>query len=226
MKSNYPEYAGTFMEAVPQASLMRDYHPLLIPGLLQTQGYAFALLRASNPMETEDYVSSLAEKRIERQEVVSGSDTPVIWAIITESVIRSLEGDPEIMAEQADHLLRLMREGRVRLQVIPATVRFRDHPGLDGPFTLLSLPDHREVAYVEGPGSGSLVSDTKTVEKLSLKFGILQSVALPPEQTKEFLKKVRGKVDGHKKLAQVELQQWGRGTLRRSEGNSEDSGGP
>jgi hypothetical protein len=225
LRDSYPAYAGTFMEAVPQASLMRDYHPLLIPGLIQTEGYARALLRASNPMETEDYVCSLVEKRMQRQELINESDTPIIWVIITENVIRALEGDPEVLAEQLDHLLALMGTGRVRLQVIPATVRFRDHPGLDGPFTILSLPDHREVAYVEGPGSGSLISDAKPVEKLSLKFGILQSVALAPEQTKEFLKKVRGQVDGHQKVAQVELQQWGRRALRGGNGDSADDQG-
>ncbi|WP_338045267.1 helix-turn-helix domain-containing protein [Nocardiopsis salina] len=222
LRSSYPEYAGTFMEAVPQASLLRDYHPLLVPGLLQTRDYAYALIKASNPMETEDFALDLVEKRIARQEVVHRSSSPVIWTIITEGVIRDLEGDPDILTTQVDHLIELMDRGRVRLQVVPATVRFREHPGLDGAFSLLSLPNRQEVLYAEGPVSGSMVTDSGMVEWMSLKFGSLQSVALPPNETREFLKEVRGKVDGHTKLAQVELQQWGRGPLRGGPGGPAD----
>ncbi|GAA1979384.1 hypothetical protein GCM10009799_00650 [Nocardiopsis rhodophaea] len=75
------------------------------------------------------------------------SATRLNWAIVTESVIRNLEDDPEILLPQVDRLLALMDAGRIRLQVIPVTVRFRDHPGLDGPFIILSLPDGRGRLY-------------------------------------------------------------------------------
>ena len=223
--ASYPEYAGSFMEALPHASMMREYHPLVVPGLLQTEDYARAFVRASNPMETEDYVERLVEVRMRSQDLLTDSDRPVIWAIITEIVLRSLASNPGILLGQINRLLDLMESGRVRLQLIPDAVAFDTHPGMDGPFIILSLPDRQEVAYIEGVVAGTMITKHESVERLSLKFGSLQSFALSPIETAEYLKEIRGKADGYH-MAHVQLQQreW-RGMLG-GRGDSADGSTP
>ncbi|WP_083926741.1 helix-turn-helix domain-containing protein [Nocardiopsis valliformis] len=221
----YPEYAGSFMEALPHALMMRDYHPMLVPGPLQAEEYVRAFCRSSNPMETEDRIDRLVEQRMRHQELLTESDRPVIWTIITESVLSCLVHTPDILHAQVDRLLELTGSGRVQLQVIPGTVRFDEHPGMDGPFTILSLPDRQEVAYIEGVISGNLITEPEAVERLSLKFGSLQGVALSPGQTTEYLKNVRGEINGQHSVAHLELQQRGWWPLRGSSGDSPNGAG-
>lgn len=221
----YPEYAGSFMQALPHALMMRDYHPMVVPGLLQCEPYIRAFCRANNPMETDDYIDRVVEQRLQRQELLMESDRPVIWAIITEAVLGSLVQTPDILGKQVERLLELTSSGRVQLQVIPANVRFDEHPGMDGPFTILSLPDRQEVAYLEGAASGDLVTESAEVERLSLKFGSLQGVALSPGQTTEYLKNVRGEIDGQHSVAHLELQQRAGWSLRGGGGDSPNGAG-
>jgi hypothetical protein len=220
-RASYPEYAGDFFQAVPQASVMRDYHPLLVPGPLQTEEYARATLRAGNQLATEDEVLRLVETRMQRQEELAETETPVMWAIITEAVIRQLASDPDILLGQVNKLLELSEAGRVRLQVLPSNVGIRHHPGLSGPFTILSFADKPDVVYVEGVGSGSMISDPEKVEEISFKFGSLQAAALSPEQAVDLLESIKGEFNGSR-LAQVQLQQSGRRTLRGDRENSAD----
>ncbi|MDT0330880.1 helix-turn-helix domain-containing protein [Nocardiopsis lambiniae] len=221
----YPEYAGSFMQALPHALMMRDYHPMIVPGLLQSESYIRAFCRANNPMETDDYIDRVVEQRLRRQELLIESDRPVIWAIITESVLSCLAHTPGILLEQTSRLLELVGSGRVQLQVILAGVRFDEHPGMDGPFTILSLPDRQEVAYIEGAASGNLITESAEVERLALKFGSLQGVALSPGQTTEYLKNVRGEIDGQHSVAHLELQQRAGWPLRGGGGDSPNGSG-
>lgn len=222
-KAAYPEYAGSFLEALPHALVMRAYHPMVVHGLLQTEDYARAFCRANNPFDTDDYIERLVEQRMRRQELLTESDRPIIWTIVAEYALGCLRSTPGILLGQIDRLLELTGSGRVRLQLIPGTVPFDQHPGTDGPFTILSLPDRQEVAYIEGVISGNLITEPEAVERLSLKYGGLQSSALSTAQTTEYLKNVRGEIDGQQSyLAQKQLQQRERRGVRGGGGNPDD----
>ncbi|GAB3211202.1 helix-turn-helix domain-containing protein [Marinactinospora thermotolerans] len=212
-KAGYPEYAGDFLEAVPLASIMRDYHPTLIPGPLQTEAYAHATLKAGSALATEEEVAVLVAARMERQHTLLEAGSPAIWAIIDEDVIRRLTSDPDILLGQLDKLLELSESGRADIQIVPSSVSIRRHPGLSGPLTILSFTDKPDVVYVEGFGSGNLISDPETVEEISLVFGKIQAAAYPPEQTVDLLKQIRGEFNGTG-LAHVQLQQWPGRALR------------
>ncbi|WP_268805684.1 helix-turn-helix domain-containing protein [Marinactinospora thermotolerans] len=188
-RAAYPEYAGDFFQAVPTATVMRDYHPTLIPGPLQTEEYAWATIKAGSHLATDDEISRLVNSRMQRREELSASRNPAIWAIITEITVKHLATDPGILAGQVELLLELS-ESRVRLQVLPWSVGIRYHPGLSGPFTVLSFADKADIVYVEGVGTGNLISDPQKVEEIRFRFGTLQAAALSPEQTSTFLQNI------------------------------------
>ncbi|MGI5119864.1 DUF5753 domain-containing protein [Marinactinospora thermotolerans] len=134
-----------------------------------------------------------------------GTD-PVIWAIIPEAAIRRLANDPDILSGQVGKLLEPVDSGRVELQVAPAGLGVRRHPGPSGPFTILSFIDETDVVYVEGAGSGNLFSGSDTAEEMTLLFGESQAAALSPDRTVKPLGRIRGGVNGSR-LEQVQLQQ-------------------
>ncbi|WP_333563788.1 helix-turn-helix domain-containing protein [Nocardiopsis endophytica] len=222
-RANYPEYAGEAVESEPVATLIRDYQPLLIPGLLQTEPYARATLRAGNALATEDEITRLVNARMERQRVITESDSPVMWVILDEGAVRRRSDDPGVMYGQLGHLIELVLSKRVRIQIVPADTTLDDHPGLSGPFTLMSFRDKPDVAYVEGVGTGGTIVEAEAVEAVSLIFGGLQSAALSPTGTAAFLERLRGEFDGTR-LAHVQLHEPAGRDLRR--GGGDPSGGP
>lgn len=186
-----PAYATTFFGALPHASLLRDYHPLLVPGLLQSEAYARATIKAGSVRATEEEIEKLVEARMQRQEEVARSRL-AMWAIVAEQVIRHLEQDPDLLESQVERLLSAVDTGRVELQVLPSTLSIRRHPGLSGAFSVLTFSFQPDVMYVEGPGSGTMITDAAVVEETTLAFGKIQAAALSPEQTVDFLKQIRG----------------------------------
>ncbi|PRY01565.1 helix-turn-helix protein [Allonocardiopsis opalescens] len=184
----YPKYAESFFDAMRHASIMRVYHPTLIPGVLQTQEYARTIIRAANTISDDETIDDLVFARMERRkEVVTESRRPVIWVILDEGAIWRMRDDPGILRGQVRLLIDLVESGRIELQTVPTGVGIRRHPGLSGPFTILSFKDASDTVYVEGVGSGSLISKRETVEEISFKFGKLQAVALPVDQSLKLL---------------------------------------
>jgi len=125
------------------AQIIRQFAPLLVPGLLQTEDYTRALLHDAFDFP-EKKIERLVEARTERQELLSRDDAPEAFYIIDEAVVRRLVGGPDVMRNQLQHLLRLSELPNVTLQVIPFEVGA--HQGLQGPFVLLEFGEQVEPA--------------------------------------------------------------------------------
>lgn len=178
-------YAVAYIDAVPTAQLVREYHPTLLPGLLQTEGYARAAIRAGDPLASAERVAELVHRRMDRQGVLNSPD-PRVWTVVPEWVVAAL--DRHIRPQQVVRLVDLVEAGRVQVQVIPESLPMSMHPGLDGPYSLLTMPGGREVGYTEGVNSGGIITDASIVEKLSIRFSALQGVSLSPMESLKWLK--------------------------------------
>lgn len=92
-------------ELEQDAISIRSYQPLLVPGLLQTEGYARAVLATGGlvpPVEVEQIVAG----RLRRQSILTAAAPPQLVAVIDEVVLRRLVGDRAVMADQLTHLVR------------------------------------------------------------------------------------------------------------------------
>lgn len=181
----YPEGLEELVEAEPHATMIREYNPLLVPGLVQTEAYASTILRAGNPLVSESELTRLVESRVARRELLDADPRPVVWQIVDEVVIKRPVGDAQIMYQQIGLLLDLIENRRIRFQVVPFSTRH--HPGLSGPFKVLSFQDRTDVVYVETVAQGEMVGDPELVGPITLLFSTLQGVALSPEQSFELL---------------------------------------
>jgi transcriptional regulator with XRE-family HTH domain len=143
-----PNWVEPYFALEAAASFIRTWELQSIPGLLQTEAYAQAIIRLGDAVTDED-VQRRAEARLARQDILDRGNQFQLWAVIDEAALRRPIGGKAVMREQLRHLLRMAEHPAVTLQVL--SFRTNEHPALGGPFTILRFaePDLRDVVYME-----------------------------------------------------------------------------
>ncbi|WP_406200915.1 MULTISPECIES: Scr1 family TA system antitoxin-like transcriptional regulator [unclassified Streptomyces] len=180
-KSRYPEHFAEAAEAEAQATAIRQYAPLLIPGLLQTPAYAHAVNRAYDPTAPEETIDEWVAGRMERTRLLDHPTTPLLWMVLDEAALRRKTGGQEVMAEALRHVAGLARRSRVIVQVLPFSAGA--HKAMDGSLKLMDFQDAPPLVYFEGPGTGRLEDDPATVAQLRFTFELLTASSLSPEKS-------------------------------------------
>jgi len=178
-------FTGTYVGLEAEASAMRTYEPQIIPGLLETEDYTRALIRAglvrADPAEIERRV----EARLARQEILRRPDALAIWAVLDEPAIRRPVGGPAVMSAQLQHLIEVTAtpNSKITLQILPLAVG--SHPGLSGPFVILDFPSAEDpsVVYLETATDGLYLEETAEIERYTLMFDHLRSSALSSSES-------------------------------------------
>ena len=142
----FPASFRPFVPHEAEATALRSYENSLVPGLFQTEAYARAVL-STRPNTAEDQIEELVAARIQRQEVLSREEPPLIWSLIDEAALHREVGTPEIMNGQLLHLADLSRRPNVTIQVVPYSAG--PHSGLLGAFVIAELDDSPPIAYLE-----------------------------------------------------------------------------
>ncbi|MDR3084031.1 MAG: helix-turn-helix transcriptional regulator, partial [Streptomyces sp.] len=117
-----------------------SYDPLLVPGLLQTEGYARAVFAGHCPPQSEEAVDRLTEARLARQKLLGRVPLVELSFVVGEEALRNPLAEPRVMREQWQRLLEVGRLRNVEVQVMPAAPGF--HAGLNGPFVVLETAQH------------------------------------------------------------------------------------
>jgi transcriptional regulator with XRE-family HTH domain len=113
-------FTGSYVALEDEASAMRLYCPELVPGLLQTEAYARAVIRAVRPGYDEESVERRVAARLTRQKMLLGrASPPELVLVLNEAVLRRLVGDAHVMAAQLEALHTAAQQRRVSLQVLP-----------------------------------------------------------------------------------------------------------
>ncbi|MFE7239695.1 helix-turn-helix domain-containing protein [Streptomyces sp. NPDC057580] len=178
-KSKYPDHFAEAAEAEAVAKTIKEYASQLIPGLLQTEAYARAVFRAYQPTAPENVIDDLTTVRLDRAHLLSDPTTPLVWAVLDEAVLRREVGGPAAMAEALHHILKLARERRIIVQVLPFGAGA--HMAMEGPLKLMSFEDAPPLAYLQGLGTGQLQDDPATVRHYELTYDLVVASALSPE---------------------------------------------
>ncbi|MFI6148205.1 Scr1 family TA system antitoxin-like transcriptional regulator [Streptomyces sp. NPDC051109] len=187
-KSKYPDHFAAAAEAEALAKTIREYAPLIIPGLLQTEAYARAVFRAYKPTATAEIIDELVANRLARAALLSDPTTPLLWCVLDEAVLRREVGGPTVMAEALRHVATLIRSHRLIAQVVP--FRTGAHASLGGPLRLMAFDDAPPLAYVEGLETGLLLDDPATVVQHTLTYDLLTASALPPRESLALIESV------------------------------------
>jgi hypothetical protein len=147
------------------AEVIRIYQGQVIPGPLQTEDYARALLLASS--EVKDLDETL-KARMERQAaILDRPEPPYVWALLDEDVLDDCIGGVEVMRAQLRYLLELMRRPNISIRIIPRSTGA--HIGKDGPFRIIAV-DSRDIAYAGAARGGRLIEMCGEVEQFKLDF--------------------------------------------------------
>lgn len=191
-KSVMPSGMPRFMGIESAAKEIRAFHPCLVLGLLQTEGYARALYEIAKPIEdtTNEFVQQNVQFRMERKEALTREDNPLkMWAILYEPALRYVVRSVAVMRDQYDEISKLVTLDHVTVQVLPQTVQGYLTPHN---FSILDLGDTLpSTVQVDNAWGASSVSDTpREVARFSRRFNALVASSLPPEDTPKFLKQL------------------------------------
>jgi transcriptional regulator with XRE-family HTH domain len=143
-----PAWAQPYVGLEAAASVIRTYQIQIIPGLLQTEGYARALIRQGSAA-TEEQIARRGELRASRQEILRRPDAPQLWVVIDEGALRRPVGSRQVVRDQLEYLTEIADHPAVTLQIMPFAAGA--HPAMGGPFTILRFaePDLADVVYIE-----------------------------------------------------------------------------
>ncbi|MFI2435244.1 helix-turn-helix domain-containing protein [Streptomyces sp. NPDC018693] len=176
-----------FISLESQASAMRTLETTVVPGLLQTPEYARAVTLAAVEGVTEDRLDTLVEVRLARQDVLRADPPLELSAVLDEAVLRRQVGGAEVMADQLRRLVAAARLPQVRLQVLPFTAGA--HIGVTGPFVVFSFSSTSDldVVVLDHLTSSLYLERKEDVETYTAAFEALQSHALSPEETLDYI---------------------------------------
>ena len=165
----------TFAALEGDAAEIRIYESQFVPGLMQTEGYVRAIRLASHPGATEERLRRSVELRLERQRHVHAQ----IVAVVDETVLRRLPGEPEVVRGQLARMMERAESGD--LQVLPLAVRV--HPAMNGAFTLLRFDDTPEMdlVYIDTERGGMYFERPADLIRYGDIFARLRELALSPE---------------------------------------------
>ncbi|HEY9372687.1 DUF5753 domain-containing protein, partial [Streptomyces sp.] len=180
-KSRYPDHFAKAAEAEAEATTIKQFEPLLIPGLVQTPAYATELFRAYQPTASDEMIDELVEARIARCRLLDDPTKPMLWLVLGEAVLRQEVGGPAVMAEALRQVVALVRRRRVIVQVVPFTAG--SHASMGGPLKLMTFEDAPPLAYLQGHGSGRLEDDPATVARHGLTYDLVAAAALAPRES-------------------------------------------
>ena len=110
----YPAWFRDWVEIEREATALRWFEPLLIPGLLQTEEYARAVLAAAHPASPEAEVERLVSARMDRQAILDAAEPLLLWVILDEGVVTRPVGGPAVMRAQLDRLIEAARQAEDR----------------------------------------------------------------------------------------------------------------
>jgi transcriptional regulator with XRE-family HTH domain len=172
----FPAWFQDWAMKEAEATTLRFFEPLVVPGLLQTEEYARAIFR-TRLKTTEEEIDELVAARLKRQEILTRDDPPMLWIVIDEAVLRRQVGGRHVMCEQVNRLVLAARRPTIVIEVIPASVGA--YLGLLGAFAIAEFEDAPSVGYQDGAVCGQPVEEPEDVAALDLIWDTVRGDTLP-----------------------------------------------
>jgi len=170
-----------------EAKSIFAYDALILHGLLQTNEYASAIIRAVSVGERPDVIEQRVAVRMARQAVLTREPPVELCVVIDEAALRRPVGGVHVMRRQLRRLLEVSEQPAITLQVLPFSVGA--HRGVDGSFTILEFPAGLDdpLAYSEGMTGGVFRSKSDDLRRYWSSLEALRAAALSPEKSTEFI---------------------------------------
>ncbi|GAA1154938.1 helix-turn-helix transcriptional regulator [Streptomyces hebeiensis] len=180
--------------AIEAAAMARySYDPMMVPPLLQTEAYARRLMASRlPPLDGEDLDRHVAARLARQSLLTRGNPPPLLVFVIEESVLHRPIGGRDALREQLGRLLECGRLRHVEIQVLPL-IR-SGQAAVHGPLVLVETVEREQLAYVESWDGGSLVTERAEVSDIAMRFGMVRSQALDPEESARMIERAAAKL--------------------------------
>lgn len=149
------EHFKEALEFEGKATVIKEYAPTLVPGILQTKAYAYEVLSSGYPRTSDEERDKLLATRLERARILDNFHSPEVCAMLDEAVLRRVVGETEVMCEQLRHIVELSESRRIRVHVLPFSAGA--HPLQEGFLSLMWFAELPPIAYAEGVNSGRIL---------------------------------------------------------------------
>jgi transcriptional regulator with XRE-family HTH domain len=182
-----PPWFQHYLGLEEATTLIRTYEVQFVPGLMQTERYARAVITLGHGNKNPREVDRRVELRMARKRILSDPAAPRLWAVIDEAVLRRPIGGSEVLREQIKELLALIEHPKVRLQVMPFWSG--GHAAAGGAFTILRFPlrDLPDTVYIEQLTSAIYFDKHDDVDRYTAAVSRLFIEAEPPDRTPDIL---------------------------------------
>ncbi len=202
-EASQPVWWGAYGEVIPawfeqylslerDAQIIRTYEPCFVPGLLQTEDYARAVIRNGHRDAPEAEVEQRVNLRLHRQQVLHRRQPgPLrLWAILDEATLRRPAGRPATMRAQIRHLIEMAELPHVRICLMPFSAGQRGAVG--GAVTILRFPEGiiPDAVYLEHPATASYAEKPDEVTPYQILMNELATETMSPQSTVNILRRM------------------------------------
>jgi hypothetical protein len=189
VKGWWAAYRDLFPASLPgfeeAATWIRTYESNVVPGLLQTEDYAKAIVRGFlGDVIDPTIIERKAEARRARQQILERDQPSELWAIIDEAALLRLVGGAEVMCRQIHHLIEMAAWPHITIQILPNSAGA--HAGLDGgAFVILDFAAtaDRSLVYLGGATASLFLEKPEDVQGYNLIFSRMMTSELTPDES-------------------------------------------
>jgi len=188
-----PRWFEDFVGLEEAAARIQTFEVQFLPGLLQTEEYARAIVNEGQPHAVDGLVERVVALRVRRQRLLEGPNAPQVWAVVDESVLHRPLGGRTVAREQLRRLLELTALPHVSLQVLPFA---KSGHAATGAFTLLRFAEAElpSIAYIEHLAGALYLEKPDEIEIYGRAMDRLAVEAETPKQTRQILAKLLAEI--------------------------------
>jgi transcriptional regulator with XRE-family HTH domain len=182
-----PDWFQVYVGLEEAATLIRVYEVQFVPGLLQTEEYARAVVMQGSPGLSPEEVDNRVNVRLGRQRLFGTKNAPRLWAIVDEAALRRPMGGRDVLAGQVKRLMEAVSEPNITLQVMP--FKYGGHGAEGGAFTIMRFPeaDLPDMVYMEYLTGAHYIDKPEEVEVYAAVMERLSVAGTSPEKTRDIL---------------------------------------
>ncbi|NKQ55951.1 helix-turn-helix domain-containing protein [Amycolatopsis sp. K13G38] len=181
-----PNWFDNYIGLEEAATRIRTYELMFVPGLMQTESYARAVVGRGNLDSDDPAVESRVAIRMRRQKLLNGPKPPRLWAVLDEAVLHRPVGSAAVLKEQLEHLLELIKLPNISLQIVPFDM---SGYAAESAFSLLQFaePELPNIAYIERLDGALYLEKSDELELYGRTFDRLTVDAETPDRSRQML---------------------------------------
>ncbi|MFF5212339.1 helix-turn-helix domain-containing protein [Streptosporangium sp. NPDC000396] len=180
-----PWWFRGWLDIEQEAHTLHTWEPLVVPGLLQTEDYARAVIRGE-PGITDEQMEKAVAARMERQKIFARANSPLFMAVIDEGVLHRPIGGREVMRRQLERLMEAIESPRIGIQVVPLALGVTT--GILGGFVIAQLPGSPDMVYIQSAIHGHVSDRPEDVKAIHGRYDALRAEAHPQPASIELIR--------------------------------------